>query len=114
MVDFEGYYSFAADQVECVERVTNKDNTTYPFTVYVILKSGRKLGVNYKTQKDADNAKRVIVNRISFALRNDYEQLYNKLYLVEDCVKRIDKRQLRIWRQLRALLHLAVEEGDEP
>lgn len=112
MVDFGSFYSFPADQVECVE-VSTREDKTHPFVLTVSLKSGRRLGVTYVRQKDRDEAKRVLISRISNELRNDYERLYNKLYLLDDAVKRIDKRQLRIWRQLKALFHLD-KEGDEP
>ena len=111
MVEFDTYYSFAADQVECISSENGSD--THPYALSVYLKSGRKLTVNYKTQKDRDNAKRIMVNRIESELRRDREQIFNRLYLIDDTVKRIDKRQLRIWRQLKALLHLTEKEGEE-
>lgn len=112
MVEFESYYSFAADQVECV-RTSKGESKTHPFILTVYLKSGRELTVSYTKQKDRDEAKRILLNRISYELQSNYEKLYNKLYSLDDAVKRIDKRQLRIWRQLKALLHLD-KEGDEP
>lgn len=110
MVEFDSYYQFAADQVECVSTETGSDS--HPYTLAVYLKSGRRLAVNYKTQKDRDNAKRIMVNRIEHELRHDTEQIFNRLYLLDDAVKRIDKRQLRIWRQLKALLSLTAEEEE--
>lgn len=111
MVDFAGYYSFPADQVECVEASTREDKT-YPFVLTVSLKSGRRLSVNYAKREERDRVRLTLIDRISHELRSDYERLYNKLYLIDDAVKRIDKRQLRIWRQLNALLRLDKE--DEP
>ena len=45
--------------------------------------------------------------------RRDAEKIYNALYILRDTVNRIDKRQLRIWRQLRDLLGLNVEEEND-
>ena len=112
MIDFEGYYSFPADQVESVEIGTRND-APCPYILSVNMKSGKTLSVNYKNKADRDRQKQLLVNRISTELRSDYERLYNKLYLIEDCMKRVDKRQLRIWRQLKTLLHLTVEDIDE-
>lgn len=111
MVQFESYYFFAADQVECVS--AESGNNSHPYALVVYLKSGRKLSVNYKTQNELDRAKQIMVSRIESDLRRDREQVFNRLYLIDDAVKRIDKRQLRVWRQLKALLHLD-KEGDEP
>lgn len=112
MIDFDGYFSFPADQVESVEIGTRND-TTHPHILTVNMKSGKTHSVSYKNKADRDRQKQLLVNRISSELRSDYERLYNKLYLIEDCMKRVDKRQLRIWRQLKTLLHLSVEDIDE-
>ena len=111
MVQFDAFYFFAADQVECISAESGSES--HPFALVIFLKSGKRLAVNYKTQKERDSAKQIMVNRIESDLRRDREQISNRLYLIDDAVKRIDKRQLRIWRQLKALLHLD-KEGDEP
>lgn len=113
MIDFEGYYSFAPEQVESVEADTRTDETGYPFTLSVWLKSGRKLSVNYATKKGRDNAKRLLENNIEIALRRDTERLQSQLSYMEDVIRRIDKRQLRIWRQLKAILQLTASEDEE-
>lgn len=46
--------------------------------------------------------------------RRDAEKIHNALlYILRDSVNRIDKRQLRIWRQLRDLLGLNVEDEND-
>lgn len=110
MVEFDSYYFFAADQVECIS--SEKGGDTHPYTLAVYLKSGRRLAVNYATQKDRDNAKRIMVNRVESELRRDSEKIINRLYLIDDAVKRVDKRQLRIWRQLKALLPIPAEKEE--
>lgn len=111
MINFDTYYSFAAYQVEYISAESGSD--IHPYALAVYLKSGKRLCVNYKSRKDRDNAKQLMVNRIESELRRDREQILNRLYLIDDAVKRIDKRQLRVWRQLKALLHLSGEV-DEP
>lgn len=113
MIDFEGYYHFAPEQVESIDTETRQGESSYPYTLAVYLKSGRKLAVNYPTKKARDNAREVLCRRVETALRQDADRFYSRLYLVEDAVKRIDKRQLRIWRQLKALLQLATNEDEE-
>lgn len=108
MVDFEGYYSFPADQVESVEVYTLSADEM-PHKLRVTLKSGRSLVVNYKSKAARDGAKQILCNRIDQELRQESVQISNKLFLVLDYVQRLDKRQFRIWRQLKQLLQLPVE-----
>lgn len=111
MIDFDKYFAFPADQVECITRGTTSD-PEYPVSLTVYLKSGRNLTVNYRTEKNAENVKRDLMRRIENSRRSDYEQIYNKVYLIEDAVRRIDKRQLKIWRQLRDLLGVKTEGAE--
>lgn len=42
--------------------------------------------------------------------RRAVEQILNRLNLIEQAVKGLDKRQYKIWRQLGALLRVTPEE----
>jgi len=110
MIDFGNYYNFPADQVAYIEN--HKVPGDYPFELAVILKTGNRLAVCYKRKESCDTAKRVLITNIQRELRADTEKTHNMLYLIEDCAKRIDKRQLRIWQQLKALLHITTEIDD--
>ena len=44
--------------------------------------------------------------------RQDIDKIHTALYLLQDSINRIDKRQLRIWKQLKELLGVRVEELD--
>ena len=112
MIDFGNYYHFAPEQVECLE-VENAGQGPNKYALWVHLKSGKKFGISYATQKARDEAHRSLAHRINAALRQDADRFHTRLYLVEDAVKRIDKRQLKIWRQLKALLQLTANEDEE-
>ncbi|MCH5352968.1 MAG: hypothetical protein J1E06_05845 [Acutalibacter sp.] len=112
MIHFDKYYSFSAEEVELIETGTNTENSRFPFVLTVTLKSGRKMSINYTTDKDRETAKRTIEFSIERALHQESDKLYSKLILIESAVNRIDKRQLRIWRQLKALLRLSESEEE--
>lgn len=102
MVNFAGYHYIAATEIAVVSSKTDKE-TVYPYGISVILKSGKELIVNWKQQNDRDEEYRNLLLQIDRELRQDYEKIYNQLYLLRDSVSRVDKRQLRIWKQLRDL-----------
>lgn len=112
MINFEGYYNIAADQIKYIDQGCDSNNRDHPYCVRVYLISGDVLRVNFSLKTGANEARNRLVSQIERERRSDYEQLYSKLFLIEDAVKRIDKRGLRIWRQLHALLGEKV--GEEP
>lgn len=105
MVSFGNFYTIDADEVVMV-KVSEGGDTAYPYHLTVFLRNGQSATVSYKT-KEARNDER---QRFHVALmqekHRDYERLYNKLYLLENAVSRIDRRQLRIWRILSKLLNI--------
>lgn len=109
MVVWSEYYCF---QAESVEVIGTSDGTTgtHPFMLTVYLKSGKTLSVSY-SDKQSRKAAMVDLNRqIDAEMRRDNEKIHNALYILRDSVNRIDKRQLRIWRQLKTLLGVKVED----
>lgn len=113
MIDFGNFYHFAPEQVECLEVENAWGQTKEKYALWVHMKSGKKFGISYTTQQARDEAHRSLAHRINAALRQDADRFHTRLYLVEDTVKRIDKRQLKIWRQLKALLQLTANEDEE-
>ena len=103
MIDFEKYYTFPASEVSCVSVGTDVDRDN-PCWLRVDLKNGKALTVYYRTGEARDNAKRILCNRIAHELNAADEQILNKLYLIFNTVRRMDKRQLRIWQHLKQLL----------
>ena len=113
MINLDNYYSFPASEVSYIA-VNNKDGgyINHPYELTVNLKSGRGCSISYKNEHDRNEAKRRIVIEIERELRSDTERIQNRLYLIEDKVKRIDRRQLRIWRQLNRLIGVPVEDEE--
>lgn len=110
MIDFEGYYIFPAEEVASIQIHTTAGE--YPYAVTISLKSGQKHQVNYKDNKGRDKAARDLRRQIEMELREVNADIRNSLFLLDDKIKRIDKRQLRIWQQLKKLLGIK-DQGDE-
>lgn len=109
MISLGSYYNFSAKDVEFVScEKSNLDG--FPFSLAVYLKSGKKISVSYADSKDRDNEKNRIVRQIENERRADFDRIHNSLLLLKYAVERIDRRQLKIWRQLKALLGVSVEE----
>lgn len=109
MVVWSDYYRFSAEEVEALG-VDDKTSGTHPYTLTVYLKSGRSFSVSYTDKQSRRAAMLDLSRQIDGEKRWDAEKIHNKLFLLQDSVSRIDKRQLRIWRQLRDLLGLQTEE----
>ena len=111
MIHFDAYY-FVAAEVESVEARDYTDRT-HPYVLTVNMKSGKSYGLQYKDKSARDSRQRRLITEIDRELRAEAERIDNRLYRVEDSLRRLDKRQLKIWRQLRALLSLPAESEDE-
>ena len=61
-------------------------------------------------RKARGTAKAELVRQVEYQKRQESEKLLSMLYNIKYSVERIDKRELRIWRQLRDLLGIRVEE----
>ena len=102
MVEVGGYYYLSAQEIESVFCV--KGSADYPYKLTVIMKSGKDYSVCYEKETARNEEKRRVLNAIETERRRDAETILNKLYLMNCTVERIDKRQLRIWQQLKKLL----------
>lgn len=112
MIAFAQYYHINADDITVVETASAR-TPEYPYALSVTLKSGKELVVKYSLKSDRDQERDRLIRQIDQARRRDFEQIYSKLYLLLDGVRRMDKRQLRIWRILKQLLPNAEEVLDE-
>lgn len=99
MVEVGGYYYLSAQEIESVFCV--KGSADYPYKLTVIMKSGKDYSVCYEKETARNEEKRRVLNAIETERRRDAETILNKLYLMNYTVERIDKRQLRIWQQLK-------------
>lgn len=111
MVNFGGFYDIAPDQVEYI-RADDNTGGTHPYTLGVCLKSGRVLSVHYTTKQARDREKEFLARAIGYGIRKDAQEVISRLCSLEYTANRIDKRTLRIWRQLKALLPVAGDEEE--
>lgn len=110
MIAFSTYYHFSAEDVESIEE-TSGEHEDYPYKLTVYLRSGKLYSVSYKYCESRDKARDEIVRQVECQKRADSEKILNSLYLIRSELSRIDRRELRIWRQLRDLLEVRVEEN---
>ena len=106
MIDFEGYYLVSAEQIEYI----NTDEGADWYNLNVHLLAGRVLTVRYRTKMARDEGRKKLHRQIESERRQDAENIQNRLYLIEQAVKGVDKRQYKIWRQLKILLKLGQDD----
>lgn len=109
MVNFRGSY-YAADQIKAIVLGESGD-AEYPYLLSIVFKGDDtpSYRIKYKTEKHCNDDAQALARRIESEQRDPMERIYTKLYLLEDMSKRIDRRQLRIWRILKALL--SIDDG---
>ena len=103
MIALSTYYNFSAENVEYIESTNSDNNEDYPYRLVVHFKSGRHCSVNYKDSKSRDIAKAEMIRQVEYEKRQESEKVISMLYTIKYAVERIDRRGLRIWRQLRDL-----------
>lgn len=111
MVDFGGDYSIVADQIESIYTSEGLDEE-YPYNLRVRMKSGQEHGYKYKTKEARSSAKRRLINAVECELRRRDADISNRLFFIDDKLKRMDGRQLRIWRLLKELVQGKVGADD--
>lgn len=113
MISFGGYYYFPASEVQAVE-VDCAPAAAQPYLLAVLLKSGQRYRLSYTHQNQRDASRERLVRQIEQELyqQDGLGRLNDRLFLMEDTIKRLDKRQLRIWRQLQKLLNIKEGDGD--
>lgn len=111
MLSFNGNY-FAADQIDMIECTDKPDCTEqYPYVLSIKLRNGSRYSVVYSTKLDRNIAARNLARSVENDQRDSYNKILGELYDIRSVVGRLDKRQLRIWQQLKKLLSLQDEEG---
>ncbi len=111
MIKFASYYSINAEEIAMI-RADTDTNSDYPYNLTIVLKNGKTASVGYQKEGDRYVVWQDILSQISREQRQDYERMYNKICLVENAVRCIDKRQLRIWRILSKLLPVKEKEEE--
>lgn len=108
MVTLNKYYHFSANEIEYVEVSTVPGD--FPYRITVHLKSGAQVSVDYKAESNRDSDRYNLIQQIECEQKKDFERLWSEIYLLKGDVKTLNHRQLRIWRQLRDILKVKVEE----
>ena len=83
MIAWSKYFHFNAEDVEYIEAI---DSTS------------------------RDTARNELVRLVDRVRHEDTEKILNQLTLLNYSNERIERRQLRIWRQLKALLGISMED----
>ena len=112
MIEISAFYFI---QEEDVEAIIKKENLSqeFPFSLTIQLRSGREYSVSYQSKTSRDSSARQYAQQVERNVRNrdrTIEEIFNRLYLMDDRLRRVDKRGLRIWQQLKTLLGVEVEE----
>lgn len=108
MIELGRVYSFSAREIECIEAL----NTNGRFRLTVHTKSGKSYSLDYATESARNSAQAAAVRQFERDVSEMEQKILNRLYLIQNTVERTDKRQLRIWRQLKALLGVEAEDAD--
>lgn len=112
MIEFSSYYFIQEEDVEAIHK-TEIPGKEYPFMLTVRVRSGREYSVSYQDSRSRDSVAKQIAQQVERNVRNrdrTIEEIFNRLYLMDDRLRRVDKRGLRIWQQLKTLLGVEVEE----
>lgn len=113
MIKLGSYYYINEGDVVAVEMAINGSEKT-PYSVRVRLRDGATYGICYADERGRDKMAQKIAEQVERAAGGSewtLEAIHNKLYLIQDQTSRMDKRQMRIWQQLKALLGVRVEEN---
>ena len=109
MIEFNGNY-IAEEEVSYIE-AAGSTNPQYPYKLTVWLKNGNALSVVYRDKGARDQQCWRLASLIERERNAHNEKVENRLYLIEDAARRMDKRQLKIWKMLNELLTKEVNNG---
>lgn len=105
------YYYVIASEVVCIERESlPAQSDPYPYMLTVCLSNGKNLSIKYKIEKERDAEVEKIARLINFALNRNEEKILCEMVNLKGAIKTIDKRQLKIWSQLKRLLNIEGEQ----
>lgn len=114
MIEFDRFYFIPEEDVEAIIMEVSEVKT-HPYKLIIRVKSGRDYVVNYKEKEIRDLDAKQFAKQVelsSHGKERTLEAIFNRLYLMDDRLRRVDKRGLRIWQQLKALLKVEVEVED--
>ena len=109
MVRFDEDHYFDANEIAYV-RKKNDLSEKYLYQIFVGMKNGKEYGVSYLNEKDRDDEHCRLIYDIERERRQPTENLRWEIKAIKNALGTMDKRQKRIWRQLKDLLNLKEEE----
>lgn len=112
MIEFDRYHFIAEEDVEAISKGYSGVED-HPYRLTIRCKSGREYIVNYADEGTRYRVAKQFAQQVERSIRDrdrTMEAINNRLYLMDDRLRRIDKRGLRIWQQLKALLGVEVKE----
>lgn len=111
MIKFGNYYYIQENDIVAIELGKNVDSKDYPFRLVVRTRNDYRYTLSYRTEDAASHAAADMARQVECATRDrDMEQIFNKLWMMKSDLSKLDKRQLKIWRQLKELLGLKDKE----
>ena len=112
VIEFSSYYFIQEEDVEAILK-TEEPGKGDPYVLTIRARSGREYSVSYQSKGSRDSVARQFALQVERSVHDrdrNMEAINNLLYLMDDRLRRVDNRGLRIWRQLKALLGVEVEE----
>lgn len=112
VIEFSSHYFIQEEDVEAILKM-EEPNKDFPYVLTIRVRSGREYSVSYQRKVNRDSFARQFAQQVERSVRDrdrTIEAINNRLYLMDDRLRRVDKRGLRIWQQLKALLGVEVEE----
>ena len=107
MINLGGYYSVDAEKVDYV--AIKNGGSDAPYGLFLVLSNGNELGVWYQTEDARQRARETLVRQLVIE-KSRKDQPEKHLISIWNSIDRLEKRQLRIYRQLRKLLGVEVPE----
>ena len=112
MVNFANMYLIQASQIEYID-LPSSGSQNHPYGLRVVLSSGRSLTVNYNTVYARNAEWNRLNSQIEAERKQDTAVVLDKLHLIQEFNRRIENRQMRIWRQLNKLLGIPADKKKE-
>lgn len=109
MIEIGKYCHISENEIACI-RVEATSDRDFPYQLTVYLKNGKSFFTRYKDLLTCEKESRFLARQVEHLKRVETERVLVMLSTLKLVVEKIDRRQLRIWRQLKTLLGISVEE----
>lgn len=110
MLEFSGAF-ISADMIETIEKRNSRDKD-YPYLISVRLRNGKTFSLSYKNESRRNADAFSYAKAVEREKNKELDEILASFIDLKWTINRVDKRQLRIWRKLKALLNLKDDEED--